>query len=344
MIYAPHTLELTLDCSSEKFGKLRNAAYERAKGKHKMFSDGSGKNIDRAFADTGIKIEYHDTIYKHRIKFIVNPTRLLGGNDVKKLWKPNGDNISKLTKKLESHIADYFNSKYNLNDFRLTRIDFTVNIDVGNKDIVAAYIKVLHNIRKVKGFSPKDWKDYDGYDENASFDLEGNSNGVQFVAYDKAAAIKNNVVDSEYKRKEMKERLDKAKGVLRLEVKLTTQKAIRRYTNESDTVKRIIDLCNNSTEIFLDTFIRVVPFGDFHKKDNVVKIIEESVSNKHLKRKMLHLLELIPKKKSLYLAQKALADRNIEKIMKMFAELNVSPVTLSKRHDVKHLSNLYAFI
>jgi len=326
-----------MDTDKDIFHRWRSSAKSNV-----SYNDESDK--DYALVKNGVTVWYHKTEFKTKIKLIVNPSRVLGHDDLTKLWKPKPKKIIEFIVRLDAHLDNYFNAEYGIEDFKLTRIDFTKNVRLDDGKKVAAYIKVLHNIRKVKGFSPKDWKDYDGYDENASFDLEGNSNGVQFVAYDKAAAIKNNVVDSEYKRKEMKERLDKAKGILRLEVKLTTQKAIRRYTNESDTVKRIIDLCNNSTEIFLDTFIRVVPFGDFHKKDKVVKIIEESVSNKHLKRKMLHLLELIPKKKSLYLAQKALAGRNIEKIMKMFAELNVSPVTLSKRHDVKHLSNLYAFI
>ena len=128
---------MSIDCDSEKFGKLKNAAYKKAKGNHKIYHDGS-KCIDKALNDEGIKIECHDDIYKKRIKFIINPTKLLGGSDVKKLWKPNDDNISQFIKKLDSYIDGYFDSKYELNDFRLTRIDFTVNIDVGDKKNVAA--------------------------------------------------------------------------------------------------------------------------------------------------------------------------------------------------------------
>ena len=59
---------------------------------------------------------------------------------------------------------------------------------------------------------------------------------------------------------------------------------------------------------------------------------------------MLRLIELIPKKKSLYLAQKEMNDRNIDKIMEMFAEINVSPVTISKRHKVDFLESLYSYL
>ena len=63
-----------------------------------------------------------------------------------------------------------------------------------------------------------------------------------------------------------------------------------------------------------------------------------------MKRKMGQLVDLIHKKKSLYLAQKTLNDRNFDRIMDEFSKYNVSPVTLSKRHDVKHLKSLYTFI
>ena len=59
---------------------------------------------------------------------------------------------------------------------------------------------------------------------------------------------------------------------------------------------------------------------------------------------MLQLVTLIPEKKSLYLAQKAMNCRNIEKVMEEFAKINLSPVTVSKRHDVQHLTNLYSYL
>ena len=37
-------------------------------------------------------------------------------------------------------------------------------------------------------------------------------------------------------------------------------------------------------------------------------------------------------------------DRNMEKVVEAFAKINVSPVTISKRHDIKYLKNLYAYI
>lgn len=327
MIYSTHTFELSLILNTDNFRKWKSKAYEKAKGKHRVYQ----KNdvcYDYAFKDQGVKIEYHDNTYKKTIKFILNPTKALGGNDVKKLWKPNGDNISKLLRKLENYIDYYFDSKYELNDFKLTRIDFTVNINVGDRENVSAYIKVLRSIGKVKGFAPKYDKDDDRINHDLSFDLEGNSNGVEFTAYDKEA---------ESKQKE-------AKGILRVEVRLKRQKIISKYTSETATSKQIKSLAANSKNIFLDTFAHIIPCGNYYKKKDAIKIIEDNISKQKQREKMFLLIELVPKKKSLYLAQKEMNDRNSDKIMATFAEINVSPVTISKRHNINFLKNLYSYL
>ena len=327
MIYSPHTFELSLIVDTDNFYEWKDKAYKKAKGNHRVFKM-DDVHYDHALKDKGVKIEYHDNTFKKKIKFIVNPTKLLGGNDIKKLWKPNNSNISELLRKLKTYVKDYFDSKYKLADFKLTRIDFTVNIDVDDRKNVSAYIKVLHNIGKVKGFAPKYDKDDDRINHDLSFDLEGNSNGVEFTAYDKEAVSKQ----------------EEAKGILRVEVRLKKQKAISKYTGETATSKQIKSLAANSKDIFLDTFAHIVPCGNYYKKKDAVKLIEDNISQQKHREKMLLLIELVPKKKSLYLAQKEMNDRNIDKIMAIFAEINVSPVTISKRHNIKFLENLYSYL
>jgi hypothetical protein len=335
---SPHTLELSMEMDNDTFYHWR----DEVKNKKKYCPE---TNKDFSLVEDGITVWFYKTKFKKWIKLLINPSRMLGFDDLLELWEPCKKNTNKLLSKLEENIDEYFDSAYELNDFKLSRIDFTKNVRFGSKEKVSAYIKILYNIRKVKGFSPKYSKN-DWYDENLSFDLEGNSNGIDFTAYDKAGEIKasmGNDESLEFRRKKLEDRLQKAKGILRFEVKLTTQKAIRSYTDEESTIGRIINLSKNSRKIFMDTFLRVVPFGDFYKKDYVVKIIEENVTDAKLKNKMLRFLELIPKKKSLYLARKEMNDRNIERVESEFHHHNLSPITISKRHDVKHLKSFYTF-
>ena len=313
MIYSVNRVELALDCTTEKLLKLQNKAY----------------CVDYTLANDGFEIEYRDSTYKKKVKLIVHPNTLLGG-DANKSWKPDTEAIQKLLRKLDKYIGRCFGSKYNLDNFTLTGIDIAADIDVCSSERVSAYIKVLRNIGKVKWFSPKPkkYKEDSNTGCNDSFGLFGNSNGIEFIVYDKEAS---------YKGKDFK-------GLLRAEVRLVKQKIIRKYADSTSTSQQLECLAANSREIFLDTFVHIVPYGDFYKKNDVVKIIVESDLKRKSKAKMLRLLELIPKKKSLYLAQKAMNERDIEKIMSMFYKLNISPITISKRQDVAYLETLYLYL
>ena len=126
-------------------------------------------------------------------------------------------------------------------------------------------------------------------------------------------------------------------------MRLTKPKAIRAYTDADNVCGQIMGLIKDRQQIFLDTFARGVPFGDFHKKDTATKIIRREVSDNIMRRRMLRLLALIPEKKSLHLAQKELNCRNVEKVMEAFSKIGLAPVTISKRHEVKHLNSLYSY-
>ena len=314
--------ELTLSLDSEKFTKL----YEQAYGA--LESLDSDKFADHTLAAKGITVLYQDSQYKKKIKLIVNPCRMLDTD------KPN---IEKMTLKLEKFVSNYFNNKYQLDDFELSGMGLTVDIDVRSSEKVYDYLKVLRRIGKIKGFSPS--KDNWLNDDN-SFCLDGNSNGIKFLLYDLEVLIGQGTND-EYSNTGFPE---ECKGLLRAEVRLTKPKAIREYTNKSSISKQIADLHDNRKRIFFDTFMRIVPFGDFYKKDKAEEIIRTKIQDTTIRRKMLWLVGLVPEKKSLLLAQKALNCRRIDKVMKAFFDIQVSPINISKRHDIKKLDNLYKYL
>ena len=331
-----HTFELRKEVNSNTFDYWRNKVKDR-----KNFDKET--NRDFSCVENGIIVWFHGTERRQWIKLIVNPSRVLGMDDVVKLWKPDGKNRKLLFHELDCFYINYFNSYYKLNDFTLTRYDLTKNLKLGSQDLVTAYIMFLHNIKKVKGFAPKYSKKDDGYNSDLSFDLKGKTNGVDVTAYDKAAAIKANMENMEFKQKEMAKRMKLAEGMLRIEVKLVSQESIRKNTGTDDTEKRIIKLCKDGEWIFGAYLNGVVPRGDIYKKDKALEIIESNVDDKKMKQKMILLLELIPQKKSLYLAKKVMNDRNIERIMDEFERIQLCPVTISKRQEIKNLKGLHTF-
>ena len=336
MIYAPHTFELTLYLGYEKFTELTKRAIKKSRKKHRFFQDSFDENIshDESLKKYGIRIMYIWNDYKKRILLVVNPSKLLGGDDIPKLWKPNKNNITQTLDALEMLIDEYFDSEYELDDFKLTRMDFTVNINLKTREAVSDYIKVLHNLGKVKGYSQI--KDVDWIKKELAFVLQGNSNDIAFWAYDKEGR--------EELLKVPKYRLKSARGILRIEIQVTTNKALLRFTDKGTTGKQIKSLAKNSEAIFMYNFNSIMPHGGFYKKNKAEKLIQEAAFSKRDKEKMLRLTELIPKKKSLLRAQKELKSKDIKGIMKKFEDLNVCPVTISKRHGVKHLKSLYSYL
>ena len=316
-------LELSTVLDNEHFQKV----FARSYNGEDYIDEDNGEYIDHSLSSRGITVIYRDSQYKKKIRLIVNTYLLM--DDVA--------DTDKLVRKLDKRITEYFNYKYNLEDFILSGMNFIADIDADTPANVQSYLKVLKRIGKVKGFSPVSCE---CFDDNASFCLSGNSNSIDFLFYDLAAAVMRQYRNTDAGQKKIKS----IKGVIRSEVRLMKPKAIRTYTDAEDIAGQIGELVGNSQDIFMDTFTRIIPFGDFYKKGKADEIVRKEVSDSIMRRRMLRLLVLIPEKKSLRFAQKSMNFRNIEKIMDSFAKINLSPVTISKRQDVKYLENLYVYL
>ena len=206
---------------------------------------------------------------------------------------------------------------------------------------LAAYLKVFQRISRVKGFSPVS---YDCFDKGTSFCLEGNSNGVEFLAYDLEKTLLEQLSTNGKGRRKLSPMIEKTKGVLRTEVRLTTAKSIQHYTDNADVAEQISVITDKCRDTFFEVFAQIVPFGDFYKKDKAVDIIRVSVGNRVLRRKMLRLIAFIPEKKSLWLAQHEMECRDMDAVMETFAKIGVSPVTIGRRSEAKHLQNIYSYL
>ncbi len=327
-MYINQVLELSMDLDRDRFQKVLNRIYKKA-----GYLEGDNEEyIDQSMASMGITVIYRNSQYKKKIKLIVEP-RLVSDS---KLSDPD-----RLIRKLDKRINEYFDFKYRLDDLVLSGVTLAADIDVHSHENVSAYLKVLRRIGRVKGYSPAD---YDCFENVGSFCLDGISNSITFWIYDLEGLIRDRLRNEDINQKKLKSIHRESEGIIRAEVRLTKPKAVRVYTDAADAYGQIADLSQKSQSVFLDVFANIIPFGDYYKKGEAVELIRSEVKDCTLRRKMLQLVTLIPEKKSLYLAQKAMNCRNIEKVMEEFAKINLSPVTVSKRHDVQHLTNLYSYL
>lgn len=320
--------ELTMVLDHERFHQV----FKNVHIKDGYMEKKEEEYVDRSLEEKGITVIYRDSQYKKKIKLIVNTGYLLGNGE----HDPN-----KIARKLNKRIGEYFGCKYKLNDFILSGMRFVTDIDVGTHDEVATYLKVFRRIGRVKGFSPVSYECFENVD---CFCLEGNSNGIEFMIYDLEGLYRKQFNKGDIERKRFKEFIKEAEGILRAEVRMTKIKAVRAYVDEEDISEQIITLSVKRRNIFLETFVRIIPYGDFYKKGKAEEMIRAEIMDDRLRRRMLRLVALIPEKKSLYLAQKAMKYRKIEKVMEAFAMINITPITISKRQDVKCLKNIYNFL
>ncbi len=315
-------IKLTVCVDSKLFNEHLSRAYTKASKKGFDIEETDYGYEDNSLIKKGFKIAYHEYKKKKKIRVIIYPGMIFG-NSSNELWNTSAKNISKLHDIIEDRVNSYFNNEYSLYDFKMTRVIFASDIDVGSRAKAFDYIKILYNIGKVKCFSPikRDKEnDCEKIDKASCFALEGNSNGIEFWA----KHVNN-------------------KGILKFEVRLTKHDTICAYADDTYTENQIINLAENSASIFMDTFRYIVPPGDYYKKPKAEKLIRECVKKPELRRRMIRLLELIPEKKSLHLALKSLNYRNFKDVMMGFAEIDVSLVTISKRHEVKWLESLYGY-
>lgn len=325
-MYINQIFELSIVLDHERFHKV----FKYANGKMKFMENMEDEYIDRTIEGKGVMIIYRDSRYKKKIKLIVNVERLLDSNK---------SDPEKIVRKLNKRIGEYFEYKYTLDDFFISGMRIAVDINVGTHNDVEAYLKVLRRIGRVKGFSPVRYECFENVD---SFCLEGNSNGIEFMIYD-LEGLYRQLNENDIKHKKLKSMIRESEGILRAEVRLTKTKTVRIYADKEDISAQIIALSEKCQDIFLEIFERIIPYGDFYKKGKAEEMIRAEIKDDRLRRRMLRLVELIPEKKSLYLAQKTLNCRNMEKVVEAFARINLSPITISKRHEIKHLRSLFSY-
>ena len=324
-MYINEIFELSMILDHERFHKV----FKHIHSKNGYMEKKEDEYIDLSLEEKGITVIYRNSPYKKKIKLIANIGRLLNGCE---------SDSNRIVRKLNKRIGEYFDFMYKLDDFILSGMRLVTDTNVGSHENIQAYLKVFRRIGRVKGFSPVSYECFEDVD---SFCLDGNSNGVEFMIYDLAGSYRKQLNEGDIGRKRFKELIKESEGILRTEVRLAKTKAVRVYAGEEDIFGQIINLSEKRKDIFLEIFVRIIPFGDFYKKGKAEEIIWREIKDARLRRRMLRLVELIPEKKSLYLAQKAMECRNMEKVVEAFAKINLSPVTISKRQDVKWLKNIY---
>ena len=170
-----HIFELSMVLDGEKFHKVFDKVRDHMESLEKI----GDEYIDHSLDSEGMTITYRSSQYRKKIKILVSS----GACSKWSIADPE-----KFIRKLDKRIKEYFGFKYKLNDFNLSGMTVVADINVGNSKMVTEYLKVLKRIGRVKRFSTVS---YECFDNNSSFCMEGNSNGIDFLLYDLKSTLAN---------------------------------------------------------------------------------------------------------------------------------------------------------
>lgn len=245
-MYINQVFELSMILDNKKFHKIMSYAHKKAD----YLEEDDGEYVDRSMAVKGITVTYRDSQYKKKVRVIINAGRMMDYD------KTESD---KFLRRLDKRLGEYFDHKYNIDDFSLSGTAFITDIDVGSRESVSAYLRVLRRVGKVKGFKPVD---YDCFEDMDSLCWEGISNGIAFSLYDLGDMCRKQFEKKEFPNKKYREIIKETEGLLRAEVRLMKPKAIRVYTDRIDVRGQIAELIKKRKDIFLEIFAKIVPFGN----------------------------------------------------------------------------------
>ena len=185
--------------------------------------------VDRSMEESGVIVYYRPSQLKKRVRLVVDAAMLTGS------LSPTPE---KVVKKLGKLITNYFDSEYELNDFMLSGMILSVDLDVGTSS-VHEYLHVLRRVGKVKGYDPVDHEELEGSDY---FGLTGKSNSTNFFVYNLAEAMNEQCGWSGAGKLHLKSIAQEVEGILRVEIHLTKPRAVQRYTEQYTVENQLLEL------------------------------------------------------------------------------------------------------
>lgn len=252
--------ELTRVVDGEEFQRLFTQVQE-------TLDPGNGDEyVDRSLSHKGLTVVYRKSQYKKKVRLVINTSVMMGEGELDP-W----DALQKLNRR----IRKYFGGELSLEAFTAVGVTMTADLPIGDPTRISAYLRVLRRLGKVKHFSPVS---YACFSARNSFCLEGNSNDTIFMVYDLRSVLEKQLG------KEAVPFLNRARDVLRVEIRLTSARAVRTTCGKDEVEEQLLFLYEHSREIFMGVFRKIIPYGDNYKKGTAVEIIRREVRDPRLRR------------------------------------------------------------
>ena len=340
MNYSIHTIGLRKEIKTFiEYHDTLKRLYNNARGRYRVFPDDNGYDYHATiFEDRGIRVLLRKTPIGGYLIFILSMNDLLGADDKLSLVRP--DSLQAALDSADDMLTGEFGEDYSINNLELYRVDYCINVDVGSPENVREYIKQLYRTDMKKGYKLVVPSSTD-FDTEKGFTARNTIAGMEISFYDKQKQLDQRSYDSE-----------QADGILRVELRLLTRKAVNQHTPGCrDNRERVAYCMNSSRQEILDIVRLILPDGDYYTIKKAYAIVKKEVKKVKLRERMTELLKLTRKYSGVRKAKEKLFDRcprlrhdYFDKMMVEFERIGLNVVTLDKDSEVKWLPSLYDYL
>ncbi len=332
-----HTFEISRKLGDNEYWQFRNYFYE---AKLKIINRKTYLNVI-SYANEGVRIRLINNENQKYLFIVINLQEVIDNGNLVDIIHPADleTAFDLLEEKLKKIIGPGFNFSY----YKLSRLDFCTNIDVGEKEQVQEYLRIFN-------FKIGDRKGYkiEGRNSKRKDTLRGFcgtkiSNDTQIAIYDKEEQLIYIGKDEHAKN---------ARGIIRFEYRLISTKAVDEHICGCDSIREKVmySVCN-SAEIMLAALQQYELQGTYIKLKAARKRIDSSDIRDRHKERAKALLKSISKKHSMKLGKKALMETDprikseaYNKVTDYLRMLDINPITLGSKSIYKELPALYSLL
>lgn len=271
----------------------------------------------------------------------INPRKMFHPDDHPYVYIASYEDVTKCMKHVKTMLKAIGAPKAMIEIFKLQRIDFCVNINLGSSDNVKDYMPLL-----LKGAYSSYFSRHMEYSTSHkryiptkdSFTIR--SSNIEFSIYDKHTQLNKEYL--KYSADEIQE----AEGLIRIELRVSRpiiyQKSKKYHL---DTIQDFLECASEIAKSSIPQYIkRAYGTGRFTTLDNAKKIIHNSRYKSKTKEELIDMLELVSEKRSLQEAKYKMPDKLYKKCIRKFNELDLSPITIPRRSATKEYPNLLYYI
>ena len=370
--FSIHTFELFLKLSKSDYDKLKDKLYREYPGtyqtKHDVEDQEDKKKNEskyifhncRYFNRYGVRIrlmkccfvdqkdstpyddddDSHDTFSKYFLKMTINPRRLIEPIDEYHylgILQPTQESVDRV---VEVFWKLFWRTIFenDIDQYKLSRIDFCTNIRCDNKNLFRELVRVLRKLPTPPKYERLFYDDDDRKKANRynKHYLRFACRTHELVIYDKTYQIEENQLDVSY------EKLPN--GVIRFEMHCRREylRRLEKKLDCSDTDSLLHALVQHTREELVKKFSKCFPNVSYYQAD----VLQEKIRASHYKKKnkeaMYKLVELLKTVQSVDKALEKLEAKGYDTsgLLKKFEKLGISPVPLRKDFCAERLPNL----